>query len=151
MLTPFLIKRIIDTGVTGLCVVVAQDEAFCVFNIKDGHAVDRCAFCRIRGRVHNVVGADYNDDISVFEILIDVLHLVQFVVGDVNFRQKHIHMARHAPRDRVDGKLDIFPVRFELCHELLHRGLCLRQCHAVARHNDDALSVAQPAATAHFG
>ena len=151
MLFSSVIEGVIDTGVTRPCVVVAHDEAFRVFDIQDGHAVDRCAFGRIRSRVHNIVGADHNDDIGVFEILIDVLHLIQFVVGDVDFRQQHIHMTRHTPRDGVDGKLDLFPVSFKLSHELLHGRLRLRQCHAVARHNDDALGVAQPAAAAHFG
>jgi hypothetical protein len=45
------------------------------------------------GRVNGVVGANDQDNVSVGEVVIDLVHLHDDVVGDVGFGEQHIHAA----------------------------------------------------------
>ena len=95
------------------------------------------------GRVGDVVGADHEGDVGLSELAVDVLKLEDLIVGHVGFGQEHVHVARHAARDRVDGVLHLDAFLFELVGHLAQRVLGLRHRHAVARHDDDLAGVLQ--------
>ena len=54
------------------------------------------------GRVHDVVRADHDRDIGRREVVVDLVHLQDDVVGDVRLGEQHVHVARQAAGDRVD-------------------------------------------------
>ena len=145
-----VVERVIDTGITGEFVEVADDQVFRVLDIENRHAVDRCAGRRIGSGIHNVIRADDDRDIGILESFVDVLHLVELIVGDVDFRKKYVHMSRHTPGDGVDSELHILAFRLELHHQLLHGRLRLRKSHTVTGHDNDTFGVAEPTATRAF-
>ena len=60
--------------------------------------------------IGHVIGADDIGDIGLREFVVDVLQLEHLVIRHVGFGEQHVHVARHAARDRVDGvfHLDAF-------------------------------------------
>jgi hypothetical protein len=87
----------------------------------------------LRRRVGDVVGADDEGDVGLRELAVDVLQLEHFVIRHVGFGQQHVHVARHAARDRVDRVFDADAFLLELVAHLAQRVLRLRHRHAVAR------------------
>ncbi len=71
------------------------------------------------------------------ELAVDVFQFEDFVVGHVGFGEQHVHVARHAARDRVDGVLHFDAFLLQLVRHFVQRVLRLRDRHAVARHDDD--------------
>ncbi len=123
---------------------------FRVLDIENRHAVNRRAGCRIGGGIHDVVRADDDRDIGILENFVDVLHLVELIVGDVDLGEEHVHVSRHTPGDGVDGKLHVLAFRLEFRHQLLHGRLRLRKGHTVTGHDNDTFGVAEPTATRAF-
>ncbi len=124
---------------------------FRILDIENRHAVDRRAGRRIGGGVHDVVRADDDRDIGILESFVDVLHLVEFIVRDVDLGEEHVHVTRHTPGDGVDGELHVLAFRLEFRHQLFDNRLRLRQSHAVTGHDNDALGIAQPASARFLG
>ena len=77
------------------------------------------------------------------ELAVDLVHLLELVVGHVGLGQQHVHVARHAPGDRVDRVLDLDAALLELLGHLAHRVLGLGDGHAVAGHDDDLAGVGE--------
>ena len=92
-------------------------------------------------RIGDVVGADDEGDVGLGEFRVDVFQLEHFVVGHVGFGQQHVHVARHAAGDGVNGVFDLDAFLLEMVGHLAQRVLGLRHRHAVARHDDDLLRV----------
>ena len=61
-----------------------------------------------------------------------VVHVEELRVGDVRLGEEHVHVARHAARDRVDRVLHVDAARLEQVGELADRVLGLRDREAVA-------------------
>ena len=74
---------------------------------------------------------------------VDVVHLDEPVVGDVRLGQQHVHVARHAAGDRMDRELHVDAALGELVVEIAHAMLRLRDRHAVAGDDDDAVGVGE--------
>ncbi len=91
---------------------------FRVFDIENRHTVDGCSFGRIRRRVHHVIGTNDDSDICVFEFRVDVLHLVQFIVRDIDFGEEYVHVPGHTSGDRMNGELYLFAFLLKLSHQL---------------------------------
>ena len=72
-------------------------------DVEDGHAVDGRRLVVAGRRVDHVVGADDQRHVGVLELAVDLLHLLEPVVGDVGLGQQHVHVAGHAAGHRVDG------------------------------------------------
>jgi len=70
------------------------------------------------------------------KLVVDVLEFEHLVIGDVRFGQQHIHVARHAACDRVNGIGDLDALFFEVVGQFAQRMLGLRDRHAVTRHDD---------------
>jgi hypothetical protein len=71
----------------------------------------------LRRRVHDVVGADDDDDIRVREVLVDLVHLQHDVVGHLGLGQQHVHVPRQTARDRVDGEAHLLARRAQLARQ----------------------------------
>ena len=95
------------------------------------------------GRVDGVVGSDDQDDVGVGEVLVDLVHLHDDVVGDVGLGEQHVHVARQTSGHRMDGELDVDALRGELGGEVGHRVLRLGDGHAIARSDDDLAGIGQ--------
>jgi hypothetical protein len=95
------------------------------------------------GRVHDVVRADHHGDVGVREVLVDLVHLEDDVVGHLGLGEQHVHVPGHAARDRVDREAHVDALLAQQLGDLVDRVLRLRDRHAVARHDDDALRLAQ--------
>jgi hypothetical protein len=59
------------------------------------------------------------------ELAVDVVHLLELVVGHVGLGEEHVHVPRHAPGDRVDGELHLHALVLEELRHLAHRVLGL--------------------------
>jgi hypothetical protein len=97
----------------------------------------------VRGRVHDVVGAQDDGHVGLAELAVDVFHLEDLVVGHLGLGQQHVHVARHAAGHRVDGVLDGDALGGQLGGQLLDRVLGTRHGQAVARHDDHRLGIAE--------
>ena len=92
-------------------------------------------------RVGDVVGADDEGDVGLAELGVDVLELEHLVIGHVGLGQQHVHVARHAAGDRMDGVFDLDALRLQLVGHLAQGVLGLGHRHAVAGHDDDLRGV----------
>ena len=95
--------------------------------------------------VHGVVRADDEHNIDVFEIIVDFVHLVNRLVRHLRLGQKHVHVAGHAARDRMDAELHVDALGAQLARELGNRELRLGDRHAVTRRDDDRARILQQA------
>ncbi len=118
ILFSLIVEWIVDTGVAWEFIEIAYDDVFRVFDVEDWHTINRCALGRICRRVNDVVSAYYDGDIGILEFLIDVLHLIEFVIRDIDFCKEDIHVSRHTAGHRMDSKLNVFAFRFEFGHQL---------------------------------
>jgi hypothetical protein len=48
------------------------------------------------------LAADHEGDIGRCEIAVDLLQFKDLVMGNVSLGEQHVHVARHAPGDRMD-------------------------------------------------
>ena len=110
--------------------------------VEDGHAVDRAGFVGAGGRIDHVVGADDERHIGLAEFAIDFFQIEDLVVRHAGFGEQHVHVTRHAPGNRVDGKFHLDPGFFEQRRHFPHLVLRMGHCHAVTRHDDDLAGVA---------
>src|SRR5512137_433049 len=131
---------IVEAGVAGRHRALFDDDLLRLVGLEDRHAGDR-RLRVLRGRVHDVVGAEDQRDVGLAELAVDVLHLEHLVVRHLGFREQHVHVARHAARDRVDRVLHLHAPLDQLVREFLQRMLGPRHREAVARHDDHALRV----------
>ena len=63
------------------------------------------------------------------------VHVKQAVVGNIGFRQQHVHVAGHAAGDGVNAELHVDSLLGEHVEKFAHLVLSLRHGHAVAGHN----------------
>ena len=115
------------------------DDILRMVDVEDRHAVDRAARVAACSRVRHVVRADHERDVGLFERGVDLVHLVQLVVGHVRLRQEHVHVARHAPGHRVNGVADVHAFLVELVGQLTYGVLRLGDREAVSGNDHDAL------------
>ena len=76
-------------------------------HVKDRHAVDRRRLIGACSRIDNIIGTDHEDHVRGGEFGINLLHLLELLVGHGCLSQKHVHMSRHATRHRMDRVVDL--------------------------------------------
>ncbi len=112
-------------------------------DVENRHTVDRALRIVLGGRVGHVVGADDENDIRIREFVVDVVHVIELIVGHIGFGQEHVHMPRHAASHRVDGVFDIHTLVFQHISKLAYRVLRLRDRQTVAGNDDDILGIGE--------
>ena len=71
---------------------------------EDGHSCDDGVGVVLRSRVDCIVGADDENEVGVVEVVVDLVHLEDDVVGDARLSQEDVELAGHAASHRVDAK-----------------------------------------------
>ncbi len=107
--------------------------------IQDRHAVNRAGRICSGHRVDHVIGADHQRDIRVLELRVDFILVVNQVVGHAGLRQQHIHVAGHAPGDRVNRELHRDAALDQQLAQFPDLVLGLRDGHAVAGNDQNLL------------
>ena len=69
---------------------------------------------------------------------IDLVEVIQALVGNIGLGQQHIHVAWHAAGNRMDGKFHIHAACQQHGHQFLDLVLCLRDGHAIAGDDNHA-------------
>lgn len=60
-----------------------------------------------RNRIYRVVGANYQRDVGVREVVVDLVHFEHNVVGHRRFGEENVALAWHAAGDGVDGETNV--------------------------------------------
>src|SRR5690606_34258381 len=121
---------------------LVDDDGLGLVGLEDRHAVDGRALLQ-GGGIDDVVRAKNHGHVDLAELAIDIFHFEDLVVGHFGLGQQHVHMARHAPRDRMDGVAHRNAHVGKLLGEFLHRVLGARHGQPVPRHDDYGFGVAQ--------
>ena len=66
------------------------------------------------------------------EFRVDIFQLEHFVIGDIGFSQQHVHVPRHAARDRMDRVFDVDAFLLQQITHFAQRVLGLGHGHAMA-------------------
>ena len=90
----------------------------------------------VGGGVDGVVGADDQDDGGVGEVVVDLVHLQDDVVGHLGLGEQHVHVAGQAAGDGVDAEPDVDAALAQLAGQLGDGVLRLGDGHAVAGGDD---------------
>ena len=86
-----------------------------LLDVEDRHPVDRALRVLLRGRVHDVVGADDEHDVGLGEVVVDVVEVEELVVRHVGLGQEHVHVPGHAAGDRVNRVAYLAPLASSDC------------------------------------
>ncbi len=112
-------------------------------DFEDRHPVDRGGG-RVLGRgIGHIVGPDHERDVGARELEVRLIHVLELLVGDVGLGQQHVHVAGHAPRDRMDRVADLHAAGFERLGQLAHGALGLSDRHPVAGHDHHAVGIGE--------
>src|SRR5690606_9126789 len=128
---------VLNARVAGAHPAFAHDDRLRVFHMEHGHPEDGAAGVGLGRRVDYVIGTDDKGYIGMGKFIVDSLHFHQLVIRYIGFGEQYVHMAWHAPRDRVDGEFDGYLSRFEQLSKLANGVLRLRNGHAVTRNDDN--------------
>ncbi len=108
----FVIEEIVVlTGEPGIQAPFAHHHRFRLVCVR-GWAFRRVDYpsCTSTG-VDDIVGADNKGHVRVLEVVVDLIHLHEEVVGDISLSQQHVHVPRHPASHRVNGVADGLPCR----------------------------------------
>src|ERR1700744_1485884 len=130
---------VVDAGESLSLAALDDDDILGLVGIQDRHPIDRAALVVARIGIDDIVCADDERYIGCFEFRVDFVEVRYQVVRDAGFRQQHIHVARHASCDWVNGEAYFDTVVDEQLSELPHLVLRLGDRQAVTRNDDDFL------------
>ena len=111
--------------------------------LEHGHPGDGAAGVVEGGGVDGVVGADDQDDGGVVEVVVDLVHLQDDVVGDLGLGEQDVHVARQAAGDGVDAEPDGDAFLAELAGQFGDPVLGLGHRHPVAGGDDHGVGLAE--------
>src|SRR6185436_19588425 len=94
-------------------------------------------------RIDDVVGAEDEGNVGVAEVAVDVFHLEDLVVGDLGFREQHVHVAWYASRDGVNRVADVHALLDQLVRHLLGGVLRPSNGEYITGDDDDVVRVAE--------
>lgn len=103
--------------------------------LDDRHACDGALGVLLGRTVHRVVGADDHDDVSVLQLLVDLVHLEDHVVGHARLGQHHVQLSGHATCDGMHGELDVLALFAQVQRDVSDGGGGLSDCESIARHD----------------
>jgi len=94
-----------------------------------------------RDGINGIICANNEGDICIREVVIDLIHLEDNVVGNGCFSEKDVALPWHAACDWVNGKahIDAFPT--QALNEVSECVLCFRHGHAVTDYDDDVFCI----------
>src|SRR5699024_8732803 len=95
------------------------------------------------GRVDRVIGADHQDHRGFVEVVVDLVHFQDDVVGHLGFGQQDVHVSGQTSSHRVDTEPDLDTPVAQLADQIGDRVLGLGHGHTVAGCDDDRVGVTQ--------
>src|SRR5574344_294622 len=108
-------QRVVHPGVAAGHAALHDDTGLGLPYFQHRHASDGAVGVFGGAGVDDAVGADDDDHVGLGEVVVDLIHLHDDVVGHLGFGQQHVHVPRHATGDGVDSKLHL--------HTLVAQGL----------------------------
>ena len=97
----------------------------------------------LRARIDYIVRSDHQHHVGVGEIVVQLVHFKNDVIGHLGFRQQHVHVARQATRDRMNAEAHFYALVAQKLGDFADRILCLRYRHTVSWHDDDLVGIRQ--------
>src|SRR5690606_15661818 len=131
-------QRVLHTGEARLHGPLEHEGGLGLVYVDDGHAVQRTALVFTRCRVDDVVGPDHHGYVYRVHTRVDVPWLDQLLVCHVGLCQQHVHVARHAAGNRVDGVAHLGAVGLEQVSQRCDDVRGLSDSHAVPGDEHDA-------------
>mmetsp|Transcript_5897 Transcript_5897/g.8395 ORF Transcript_5897/g.8395 Transcript_5897/m.8395 type:complete len:267 (-) Transcript_5897:6-806(-) len=135
--------RVVQVRIAATHGALHEDDLLGLPHLDDGHAPDGTAFDLLRRGIHDVVGADDQDDVEVFHIRVHLVHLQDPLVGHACLSQQHVHLAWHSSSNGVDAELEVNFVLAQEGSDLTHGGLSTSHGHSVAGDDQDLSAVGQ--------
>merc|ERR1719384_1322564 len=108
---------------------------------EDGHAGNDGVGVILGGGVDCVVGADDQREVDVIPVLVDLIHLVDNIIGHPSLCKEHIQLAGHSACNRVDSEFDVLALLPQKRDHLSNRVLALGNSQAVSRHDYNVPSI----------
>src|SRR5882757_491230 len=132
-----IVERIIDARETRGHAALNHHDSSRFVHVQHGHAENRARSVGARGGVGDVVGTNHECHVSLWKISVDFVRIEEFVVRNVRFGEKDVHVAGHTASDRMDAELYVDATLGEGVVELAHFVLGLGNGHSVAGYNDN--------------
>src|SRR2546422_8582933 len=85
-------QLVIDAGEAGAHAALHEHDVLRLVGVEDGHPIDRAARRVVCRRVDHVVGANDERDVRGLELVVDLVHLLELVVGDVRLSKEYVHV-----------------------------------------------------------
>ena len=136
-------QRVLHAGVAGGHGALEDDDVVRLPDPQHRHAGDGAGRVVLGGRVDRVVGADHEHDRGAGEVVVDLVHLEDDVVGHLRLGEQHVHVPGQATGDRVDAEAHLDAALAQLTGEVGDRVLGLGDRHAVAGGDDHRVGVEQ--------
>src|ERR1035441_5021594 len=102
-----IVKRVINACETGIHTALDDHHRMGLIHVEDRHPVDGAGSIGASGGVGDIIGANYQRDVSLREVAIDLVHLNQAVVGNICFGEQDVHVTGHASGNRMNGKAHV--------------------------------------------
>merc|ERR1719153_1530714 len=93
------------------------------------------------GGVDCVVGADDQREVDVIPVLVDLVHLVDNIIGHASLCKEHIKLAGHSACNRVDSEFDVLALLPQKRDHLSNRVLTLSNSQPISRHDHNVPSI----------
>merc|ERR1719341_1678536 len=87
------------------------------------------------GRVDCIVGSNDQGEVNIVPVIIDLVHLIDNIIGYASLGKEYIKLARHSACDRVDSEFDLLALFLQERDHLSHRVLALGNSQAISRHD----------------
>jgi AspT/YidE/YbjL antiporter-like protein len=100
-------QRVLHAGIAGVHRALEDDDVSRPSTPQHRHPGDRAGRVVLGGGVDRVVGADDQHDVGLGEVVVDLVHLQDDVVGHLGLGQQDVHVAREPTGDRVDAEPDV--------------------------------------------
>src|SRR5208283_4133237 len=102
-----VIERVVDSGKSRTHAALDHHYGARLVHIENGHTIDRAAGVAASRRIGDVVGANHQRHVGLRHVGIHVVHVQQFVVGNVRLGEQDVHVSGHAAGNGMDAELHV--------------------------------------------
>ena len=108
-------QRIVHASVSRRHAALVHDDGLCFPHLQHRHAGNWTVWISFRRRIHDVICTDDKHRICLRKIFVDLIHFENDVIGNLRFSQKHVHVPRHAARNRMNCETHLNPLARSFC------------------------------------
>lgn len=132
---------VVDIGIASSHGSLVDDDVLGLPDLEDWHTGDRAVWV-LEGRgVDDVVGSDDQDHIDVREVVVDLFHFLDNVIGDADLCKEDVHLSGHASSHWMDGESHLYSVLRQVAGQFSNSVLSLGDSHSIAWHDDHVFAV----------